>query len=145
MTRDEVVERISTWTERGRPHVEPRSEHPSAMTGGERVLCPSQAPEEGTLVIGVIRDDGSIARTSEPRPVPVDLTNAQQARLRLAGPCRRTGCDYWAGSCQLAGAIVVRGGVDGDLPPCHIRNRCRWSIEQGAAACSVCDVVNYWM
>lgn len=143
--RREVIGRFTRWMSSGRPRRDPLTERASALIGGETVMCPSQAPGERAVVLGVIRDDGSVARLSEPRPVPVDLTPRQQGRLRLAGPCRRTACAYWAGSCQLAGAIVSEIHQPAELPVCPIRDRCRWHLEQGGAACHTCDVVNYRM
>jgi hypothetical protein len=145
VTALEVVERVSSWVAGGCSPLEPTTDHPSAREDGTSVMCPSQGPGEGRVVLAVIDADGSIRRLANPQPVPVDLTTRQKARLRLAGPCRRSACAYWNDSCQLAGAIVSPGDAASELADCSIRGSCRWHLEQGDAACGVCDVVTYRM
>jgi hypothetical protein len=132
----------------------PAGVKPEMSSGGERarLLCPSARPEwTGARVIGVVT--GTV---SEPevryleRPLPVlDSVLAMTAPvtptevLRFAAPCVQRACRHFQHSrCHLVEKVVA--GLDpvvSDLPPCSIRDDCRWFAEEGAAACWRCPQV----
>ncbi len=68
--------------------------------------------------------------------------------MRFAAPCRTGGCAQWTGSrCGVIARVLDHLAPTpellqtGGLPPCLIRQTCRWFAEQGAVACRACDLV----
>ena len=69
--------------------------------------------------------------------------------LRIASSCQEKGCLHFDGSdCRLAAKIVEQlPTVTKSLPPCQIRNSCRWWQQEGKSACLRCPQVvteNYY-
>jgi hypothetical protein len=119
------------------------------------VLCPSAQPwMAGSMAFGVI--DGS---AKEPRvqwiekPVPVTedllaLTGPVPPTqvLRIAAPCQENACCHFDGTdCRLATKLVqLMPAVSESLPPCRIRQDCRWFLQEGRPACARCpQIVTY--
>jgi hypothetical protein len=68
--------------------------------------------------------------------------------FRLAATCAEHKCPHFDGAdCQLATRIVqILPAVVDTLPPCIIRQECRWYSQEGRAACQRCPeitTVNY--
>ena len=68
--------------------------------------------------------------------------------LRLAATCAEHRCPHFdVADCQLATRIVqILPAVVDTLPPCIIRQDCRWYSQEGRAACHRCPgitTVNY--
>jgi hypothetical protein len=68
--------------------------------------------------------------------------------FRLAAACQTNLCPHFDGAnCGLATRIVqMMPAVVDQLPPCKIRQECRWFHQEGAAACRRCpqiSTINY--
>jgi hypothetical protein len=63
--------------------------------------------------------------------------------FRLAATCEEHKCPHYHGTdCQLATRIVqILPAVVDTLPPCIIRQECRWYYQEGRAACQRCPEV----
>ena len=63
--------------------------------------------------------------------------------FRLAATCAEHKCLHFDGAdCQLATRIVqILPAVVTTLPPCIIRQDCRWYSQEGGAACRRCPEV----
>lgn len=139
-----VAERLIRWLEAGQPHVAPARRVGQVRDTADPLICPSQSEAEGTICLGLSRDDGSLVRVADPRRVE-ELPVVDVGRARLAGDCRESDCAYWAGSCQLAGVVIDASDGDGVLVRCDLRRRCRWFLEQGFMACGTCSQVSFLM
>jgi hypothetical protein len=86
--------------------------------------CPSSRCEEGALLLGTVREDGTIA-----------------------GPCVAQQCGQWtAGKCGVPGAVaklLAEFEHDRKAAPehCAIRPTCRWFAQESYAACALCPLV----
>jgi hypothetical protein len=63
--------------------------------------------------------------------------------FRLAATCAEQRCPHFDGAdCQLATRIVqILPAVVDMLPPCIIRQDCRWYSQEGRAACHRCPEI----
>ena len=117
-----------------------------------RLKCPSAQPNmPGAQVLGVV------ARTAEgPRVAYLNTSLAISDELlqstepvsplrvlRVAARCEQEHCSHYDGQvCTLASRIVATlAEVTDGLPPCVIRNSCRWFAEQGKSACLRCPQI----
>jgi hypothetical protein len=116
------------------------------------LLCPSAQPDtEGSVVFGVItgpKERRRVGYLTEKQPVTDELLGlAQPARpqqvFRFSAPCAGSGCTHFDGmNCRLASRIAGRlDPVVNALPPCRIRQTCRWFRQEGKAACLRCPQV----
>ena len=120
-------------------------------------LCPSAQPGmEQCRVLGVVQRNGPtpvLQYLNEHLPA-TDEVLAMAAPLkptevfRLAATCAEHRCPHFDGAdCQLATRIVqILPAVVTTLPPCIIRQECRWYSQEGGAACRRCPevtTVNY--
>jgi hypothetical protein len=115
-------------------------------------LCPSSQPGlPGSVVFGVVGgtpDDPRVSYLAEPQPVTPELLALADPMeptevFRFASSCVERACQHFdGGKCSLVRRIVelVPTAVD-VLPPCRLRPRCRWWLEEGRAACFRCPVV----
>lgn len=115
------------------------------------ILCPSSRCAEDSLLIGIVRADGTVSFVG--KPVKVDETFVTEAhrgrtpesRFRFAQPCKQKGCRQWTGqACGIVQSLVREGCTESRseaLPECGIRDSCRWFAEEGAEACRLCDLV----
>ncbi len=118
--------------------------------------CPSAAPEEGSVLLGVVVGRGQVAFLNPSPPVTPELLISLsengvpiENRIRFAGPCVEHRCLQWqseagAGRCGLADrAIDILGVKSGPetLPQCGIRSSCRWFAQHNRAACAACPEV----
>jgi hypothetical protein len=120
-------------------------------------LCPSAQPGmDQCRVLGVVQRDGPtpmLQYLNEHLPA-TDEVLAMAAPLkptevfRLAATCAEHRCPHFDGAdCQLATRIVqILPAIVTALPPCIIRQECRWYSQEGGAACRRCPeitTVNY--
>ncbi len=115
------------------------------------VMCPSARCEPGAQLLGVILPSGRVAYASGEVTVDEEFVaiaregRTPEKRFRFTSPCVRGACRQWTGSScgviERLRALPDLGGSDADLPPCVIRPRCRWYLQEGAAACAICPEV----
>jgi hypothetical protein len=133
---------------------------------GAAPLCPSTtaAPGvEGVRLTGVVGRDGRVANLLTPLPVDAAFLaeanrhGVPEKRFRFSAPCVEGRCGNWAadapggGACGLIGRIRQHVAAHDPqaiaeptgLQACAIRARCRWWLQDGAAACAVCTLVTY--
>nr|WP_242040862.1 nitrogen fixation protein [Coleofasciculus sp. FACHB-1120] len=117
-------------------------------------LCPNARPEwADSKVFGVVTGTGTVKEPhvtylNERQPVTDELMALCEAVtptevFRIAAPCASKGCQNFDGTdCRLAKRIVqhLPGGAE-ELPPCSIRQDCRWWQQEGKAACMRCPQV----
>lgn len=113
--------------------------------------CPSRSCQEGTHLLGVMTQSGSLAYLRGLQPVDVDFVTKAgrqgrpESRFRFSGPCLEDACPQWTGtSCHIANVVVnktVSSSTRHRLPACGIRSSCRWYFQRGADACAVCPTV----
>jgi len=117
-----------------------------------RRLCPSAQPDwPSARIIGVVNgtpEQAQVAFLDEARPVNKELL-ALAAPLRptevfrFTAPCASEACTHFGeGRCRLANKIVrlLRESTS-ELPPCSIRQECRWWYQEGQSACLRCPQV----
>lgn len=115
-------------------------------------LCPSAQPGmDRCTVLGVVRRDGPnpiLEYLREPLPAtPEILGMAAPLKpievFRLAATCAEHKCPHFDGTdCRLAARVVrILPAVVDKLPPCIIRQRCRWYAQEGGAACRRCPEI----
>jgi hypothetical protein len=108
----------------------------------------------GSVAFGVVGGTAEQPRVSwieKPVPVTEDLLALTgpvppTQVLRLAAPCQENACSHFDGAdCRLATKLVqLIPAVTQSLPPCRIRPDCRWFVQEGRAACTVCpQIVTY--
>jgi hypothetical protein len=111
---------------------------------------------EQCRVLGVVQQDGPapqlqylnqhVPATPEVLAMAAPLQPTEV--FRLAATCAEHKCPHFDGAdCQLATRIVqILPAVVDTLPPCIIRQECRWYSQEGRAACYRCPevtTVNY--
>jgi hypothetical protein len=115
-------------------------------------LCPSSQPElPGAVVFGVVGgtvEEPRVSYLTEPQPATADLLALADPVeptevFRFAGRCVERECQHFDGArCSLVRRIVeLTPTVVDSLPPCRLRPRCRWWLEEGRGACLRCPVV----
>jgi hypothetical protein len=119
---------------------------------GRGQTCPSGRCREGSVLLGVVGQQGRVAYLSPVIPVDAEFVRvarggrAPESRFRFSEPCVEAGCAQWSGTAcglidrLLAGAARA-GPVEGPLPRCGIRSSCRWFAQRGRQACAVCPLV----
>jgi hypothetical protein len=123
-----------------------------ASAGLQRVQCPSARPDlPGSAAFGVVQgtaEQPRVAFLEQAVPVTEELLAlsgpvAPTEVFRFAAPCAAKACQHFDGrDCRLATRIVQRlPVVASDLPPCAIRDACRWWLQEGAEACLRCPLV----
>jgi hypothetical protein len=112
-------------------------------------LCPSAQPGmDRCQVLGVVDHDGPapvVRYLSEPVEASAELlATAAPLKptevLRLSATCAEHRCPHFDGmECKLVSRIVrLLPAVVDSLPPCVIRQECRWYSQEGGAACRRC-------
>lgn len=106
--------------------------------------CPAASAELARFVIGV-RRAGSETVDFLPRSVGFPRVlrelkdNASIEReLRMVGPCVKTACPHWFGSCVLGHAVADVASSHDVGAGCSIAARCRWRLENGPEVCGPC-------
>lgn len=122
------------------------------MDDGQSVLCPSARCKEGSQLLGVRQDDGTVAIL--PTPLPIDAGFIQtvsasklkpEQRFRFTNKCVKDGCRQWNGEgCSVADRVIQyldKVDASSSLPKCSIRPQCRWFLQRGGDACKMCVFV----
>ena len=122
----------------------------------ETTFCPSSQPDtDSAVVFGVVEgtvESPRVAYLERSQPVE-EIVQPSVVKptemLRIASSCQEKGCLHFDGSdCRLAAKIVEQfPTVTKSLPPCQIRNSCRWWQQEGKSACLRCPQVvteNYY-
>ena len=116
-------------------------------------ICPSSRCEEGALLLGNVRADGTIAFAEEPRVVSSAFVEAAletgepEKRFRFAGPCAANLCRQWAGGkCSVPETVTrLLAGFEHERKAapahCAIRHECRWFAQESYVACRLCPLV----
>lgn len=117
----------------------------------QRAVCPSARAEPGASLVGVVGEDGRVQYLKDRLEIDqhfIDLVSEDgrpEQRFRFANTCVEGGCQQWDGSkCRIVDnvrAILGPGESLKRLPPCSIRPACRWFLQDGPAACSICPLV----
>jgi hypothetical protein len=124
----------------------------SAPRREEHLMCPSAQPEmEGSRVLGVVggtSEAPELAYLNQYLPVTEELIAITHPAkptqvMRFAAPCQEKACCHFDGkNCNLATRIVqILPAVTEVLPPCLIRQTCRWYQQEGKHACQRCPQI----
>ncbi|MCE2968687.1 MAG: hypothetical protein LW847_00360 [Burkholderiales bacterium] len=114
--------------------------------------CPSAQPDmPGARPFGVISGTAGETRIAFFKRSALDdfdwrerFGTTDATRLfRFGARCEEGGCQHYDGHRCSLGERVAQGlpPVVDALPPCLIRNRCRWYAEQGGEVCRRCPQV----
>lgn len=115
-------------------------------------LCPSSRPEaEDSTIFGVVNgsvEHPSVTYLKSTIPVTEEVLKLAEPVtptevFRIASPCATSGCLHFDGqNCKLAQRVAEQlPTVAETLPPCAIRQNCRWFLQEGKAACFRCPQV----
>ena len=115
-------------------------------------LCPSAREDsEDSVIFGISGgtvEEPRVSYLPEIQPVTDELLAlaepvAPTEVFRFAVSCAEQGCVHFDGAnCRLAQRIVKGlSEVTETLPPCRIRQSCRWWLQEGKAACFRCPQV----
>jgi len=110
--------------------------------------CPSGRCQEGSSLLGIVRQDGTIAMVNPLLPVTPEFLGAaaihgnELQRFRFTEPCIEAGCAQWTGTrCGVIDkALAVLPRVT-SIERCALRPTCRWYAQSGMDACRVCPFV----
>ena len=124
----------------------------NVMERQQPVLCPSARCKDGAIVLGIVLPNKTIAYAD--RRLRIDSAQAEQMlsgtmspekRFRFSSPCAQHSCGQWSnGKCGVIEQVLTAPpppSLPRDLPDCSIRKQCRWFVQRGAEACSVCRYV----
>ncbi|WP_128514445.1 hypothetical protein [Tabrizicola thermarum] len=115
--------------------------------------CPSAPAAPGVRLLGLLGPDGRVHNLKSVVTVDAGFLEAAaeagpvEARMRFAGRCQTSGCAQWTGSrcgvidkalAHIEAALPLEAGA---LPPCTIRQDCRWFAQTGARACGACSYI----
>jgi len=115
-------------------------------------MCPSAQPGmDNCRVLGVVQQEGATSRIvylKQILPASQEVLNMSAPMkptevFRLAATCAENRCPHFDGTdCQLATRIVnLLPAVVDSLPPCTIRQDCRWYSQEGGDACRRCPEI----
>ena len=115
--------------------------------------CPSSIVRTGAEIIAVETVDGVLTYLERSVPLTREAAEALNAdpearnQVRVAGPCRESGCGQWTGRrCGVADSVasqLVPAARLRKLAACSIRERCRWFAQLGREACQLCMGVRF--
>lgn len=119
------------------------------------LTCPSAPASPGAVLLGMKGAEGRIVPLRTRMEVDAEfLASASrqgppEARMRFASPCRSEGCAQWTGTaCGIIQRVLdhidrlpAPPRLAETLPPCTIRQSCRWFTDRGRPACAACDLV----
>jgi hypothetical protein len=123
---------------------------------GGTLLCPSAGCEPGAVLVGMVGGDGRVGYVLPQLPVSERFVEfartggAPERRFRFALPCIQRACTHWTGSrCRLIDEVVETVDPRAVTPvvaprrpaQCGIRSDCRWFLQSGLDACTVCPLV----
>jgi hypothetical protein len=115
-------------------------------------LCPSaRENQSNSVAFGIAAgtvEEPRVSYLPEIQPVTDELLALAEPVtptevFRFAAICVEQGCAHFDGTdCRLAQRIVKGlSEVTDTLPPCRIRQDCRWWLQEGKAACLRCPQV----
>jgi|ERR1022692_1455063 hypothetical protein len=117
----------------------------------ETYRCPSARCQEGAELLGIVRNDGTIAYLGQRLTVDESFVQAAsegrspEKRFRFSDQCVEHGCKQWTGTaCSVIDNVIERLSLPAaaqSLPKCSIRPECRWFSQAGRRACAVCPLV----
>jgi hypothetical protein len=126
------------------------------------ILCPSSRCKDGALVLGIVLPNQTIAYADQRYRISAQQAEEMQQsalspekRFRFSSPCAQSGCGQWrsgpanpdgpaAGRCGVIDTVLATPHpptLPRELPNCSIRPQCRWFVQSGEAACSICRYV----
>lgn len=122
------------------------------MKAEQKATCPSAAPREGAVLLGIVKRNGDVGLLGERMEIDHDFIQTAQEgreleqRFRFASPCITKGCANWSGEHCMVLDIArklaqVQPENTGQLPACSIRPTCRWYMQEGARACHLCPKI----
>ena len=121
-----------------------------------KTMCPSAPPEPGSVLLGIVVEEGHVAYLHPNLPVTDDMLQAldkngipKDNRMRFSCSCMKEKCVQWQdtsnfGRCGLidhAVTVLYQDEKLDQLPHCGIRQHCRWFFQHRLAACSVCPEI----
>jgi hypothetical protein len=117
----------------------------------EAALCPSGRCEAGSVLLGVVQEDGRVAFLPPGFVVDEEFVRIARAgrnphgRFRFSTRCVESACRQWRGDrCTVLDDLREPLAPYADasrLPDCAIRAQCRWHRQDGPAACALCPLV----
>lgn len=121
------------------------------MSPNKKFSCPSSVCEEGSQMLGVVRENGTVTILSEALPIDEEFMLLAkeipdiEKRFRFSGTCIEKGCRQWTGhSCGVIEKVlkyITPEEQYNDLPKCSIRTTCRWFSQEGRSACKACPLI----
>ena len=126
------------------------------MERQQPVLCPSSRCKDGAIVLGIVLPNQTIAYADQRFKLDASQAEAMrrnpvnpEKRFRFSTPCAQSGCTQWVngnsgGKCGVIEEVLEAPRPDflpKTLPGCSIRSQCRWFLQRGDEACSVCRFV----
>ena len=116
-----------------------------------QALCPSSSCSPGSILLGLVQSNGTIAFLAKRRIVDeffVKLAHEgrqPEKRFRFADTCVKSGCLQWEnGRCGVIDRVLAANPGykhSEELPACSIRTNCRWYLQWGARACGICPLI----
>src|SRR6266545_2966883 len=120
-----------------------------------RATCPSGRCNEGSLLLGIVGQDGLVGYITPGMTVDAQFVSrarqgrTPESRLRFAEPCAEDDCAQWTGDrCGLIDELLDSPKAStaaaqnmGLLPRCSIRRSCRWFDQHGSNACGICPLI----
>jgi hypothetical protein len=123
------------------------------MKPDQKITCPSAAPTEGSVLLGIVKQNGEVSMLSQ--RIEIDESFIETAshgrdfgqRFRFASPCATKACTNWSGHHCMVLDIArqlahIESLADTGLPECSIRATCRWFMQDGAEACRICPKIS---
>jgi hypothetical protein len=114
-------------------------------------LCPSGRCQDGSILLGIVQQDGRVSIANEKIVVDKEFVQiarrgrSPEKRFRFAEACVNTGCKQWSdGRCGVIDKVIeilMPKDDPVELPECAIRSECRWYKQCGGKACTVCPEV----
>ena len=126
------------------------------MERQQPVLCPSSRCKDGAIVLGIVLPNQTIAYADQRFRIDADQAEKMRSsdvspekRFRFSSPCAQCGCAQWVnngsgGKCGVIEEVLeapLPAFLPKTLPGCSIRSQCRWHLQRGDEACSVCRYV----
>jgi hypothetical protein len=114
-------------------------------------LCPSSRASTEARLLGIRNTEGMISIL----PVPLETGDGfleqlpegviAEQQFRFVGKCHESGCRQWTkkgcGVALRALEFLDQLREEDVLPPCSIRNNCRWYKQEGAQLCRICPYI----
>lgn len=115
-------------------------------------MCPSAMCEPENQLLGIVGRDGKVSFLEKPIRIDDSFVaiarrgRTPEKRFRFTTPCLNRECGQWKGGRCSVGDEAIRALGDGHFgqshpPDCGIRDSCRWHLQSGTTACSVCPEV----